>query len=353
MCSPCSSTDVARLLVADLRSRAPVWTLSDAGMARLRREAPPGWEIRVIAAHTDSDGDGGAAPGEEVRRAVADAEVYFGFGISPALFRAAKGVRWIHSAAAGVGSLLFPELVASGVIVTNSAGVHAVPIAEYVTGGVLYLLRGFDLAIARQRAATWDRDAFVGTGSPVREVRDCRALIIGTGGLGSAIAERLSALGCACTGVRRRPERGTPAGFRRVVGPLDWDVLLPETDIVVLAAPATPDTAGLLSAARLGRLPPRALVVNVARGALLDEEALAEGVRQGRLRGAVLDVFRQEPLPAASPLWGLPSVLLTPHVSGVSPQGFWGREMDLFTDNWRRYVAGEPLRNVVSRTDGY
>jgi len=128
---------------------------------------------------------------------------------------------------------------------------------------------------------------------------------------------------------------------------------LPRHDVVVLAAPLTPDTKDLLTAARLDLLPPSAIVVNVARGAMLDEVALCDRITAGRLRGAVLDVFRDEPLASTSALWQVHQVLLTPHVSPVSPGRFWPRQLDLFLDNWRRYLAGEPLRNVVDKHAGY
>ena len=286
-------------------------------------------------------------------REIADADAYVGFGMPRALFIAAPRLRWIHSAAAGVGSLLYPELSASDVILTNSAGVHAVPMAEHVLGGLLFLLRQFDIAIAQQRAGVWNRDPFVGAETRVRELGECRALIIGAGGIGTEIARRLSALGARCTGIRRRPERGVPEGFETVFGIDSLDSLLPSADILVIAAPATGATRGLVTAERLDHLPQGALVVNVARGTLLDERALADRLRAGRLGGAVLDVFEREPLPSDSELWKVPRLLLTPHVSATSPRGYWPRELELFIDNWARFAAGRPLRNVVDTSAGY
>lgn len=342
-----------RVLVLDLMATSKNWSLTDDGVAEVRRAAPAGWEVRVVRAPTSSDGDGAAGPSAEALAAVADAEVYFGFGISRPLFNAARRLRWVHSAAAGVGAALFPEMRASDIALTNSARVHAVPIAEYVVGGVLYLLRGFDIAVDQQRAGQWDKGPFVAEESPLRELGECRALIVGAGGLGSETAKRMSAFGTRCVGVRRRPERGIPPGFERVVGPGALDDELPATDIVVLAAPATPSTVGLLTAARLAALPRGAVVVNVARGTLLDEAALIERIRTGALRGAVLDVFRDEPLAPDSPLWQLRSVLVTPHVSPVSPRGYWRREMALFLDNWARYREGRALVNLVDKDAGY
>jgi len=340
-------------LVVDLRSTSPAWSLTDHAAVAIRSAAPPGWTTYFVDAQTVSDGDGNASPSAEVMREIADADAYLGFGMPRALFIAAPRLRWIHSAAAGVGSLLYPELLASDVVLTNSAGVHAVPMAEHVLGGILFLFRQFDVAVAQQRDGLWDRDPFVGRDTRIRELGDARAVIVGAGGIGSEIARRLSALGVRCTGIRRRPELGVPTGFSRVAGIDALDSELRNADILIVAAPATGATRGLVTAERLDHLPPGAIVVNVARGSLLDERALAERLRNGRLGGAVLDVFEREPLPADSDLWSVPRLLLTPHVSATSPHGYWRRQLELFTDNWVRFASGRPMRNVVDKFAGY
>lgn len=343
----------SRLLVADLAARSKNWALNADGERLIVDSAPPGWQVHVVRALTSSDGDGPRDPSPESMDAIRDAEVYFGFGIPRPLFLEARKLRWVHSAAAGVGNALFPEMVASDVLLTNSAGVHAVPIAEYVVAGVLHFFRGLDVAAEQQREGRWDKRFFVADHTPVREVDGARVLIIGAGGIGGQVALRLAALGAKCIGVRRHPDRGTPPGFERVVGPDAVDRELPEADVVVLAAPLTQESAGLMTAERLKVLNPGTILVNVARGALVDEEALAKMLREGTLRGAVLDVFREEPLAPGSPLWQLRSALLTPHISPVSPGRFWPRALELFCDNWRRYDRGEPLRNLVDKRAGY
>jgi phosphoglycerate dehydrogenase-like enzyme len=309
--------------------------------------------VDVVRAPTSSDGDGPQGASDEALGVIREAEAYFGFGITADLLAAAPKLRWVHSAAAGVGNVLKSGIAGTDVALTNAAGVHSIPMAEFVVGGVLHFLRGFDVAIDQQRRREWSKAFFVADDSPLRELGDCRVLIVGTGGIGGETATRLSCLGATCIGVRRRPELGAPQGFRAVVGTDRLDEELSNADVLVLAAPLTGQTAHLIGRERLERLPRNAIVVNVARGALMDEEAVADLLEEGRLRGAVLDVFTEEPLPSDSRLWSLRSALVVPHVSPVSPGRFWPRSLDLFLDNWHRYSNGQPLRNLVDKHEGY
>ena len=352
----------ARRLVVDLNATARRWALPADAERRLREGAPAGWTVEVMQTPTRSDGDGGAVPPVAVLEAVAMAEVYFGFGAPPALLEAAPRLRWVQSAAAGVRSVLSPTLrarVARGeLVLTNAAGVMAAPMAEHVVGGVLHFLRGFDVAARLQRERVWDRNPWVapepgGADAAPRELAECRVVIVGVRGVGGAVAERLTALGARCIGVRRQATGAVPPGFAEVVGAERLDETLGGADVLVLAAPSTAATDRLLDARRLRLLPAGAIVVNVGRGTLLDELALAGALEAGRLRGAVLDVTAEEPLDVASPLWGMPTVLLTPHVSATSPGRFWDRMLALFVDNWERWVRGAPLRNVVDVDAGY
>ena len=349
------------VLVCDLNASARAWALPPEAADRLRAATPDDWELRLLTGPTTSDGDGGRAPSDEAMAAVADAEVYFGFGLHPALLAGAPRLRWVQSAAAGVRSLLSPMLIERGIALTNAAGVMAIPMAEYVLGGLLHFLRGFDVALAQQRQGRWDRAPWVSAGegaSPAafrgpRELRDCTVLIVGVRGIGAAVAERCTALGATCVGVRRRAQVEAPPGFARVIGVDGLDAALAAADVVVLAAPSTPETERLLDARRIGLLRPSAIVVNVGRGALVDEPALTAALSGDRLRAAVLDVMEVEPLPPAHALWTLPNVLLTPHVSATSAAGFWPRMLDVFLDNWARWQRGAPLRNVVDPAAGY
>ena len=345
------STD--RLLVVDLAARSQNWALTPDGERTIADAKPPGWRIHFVRELTSSDGDGPPDGSKETQEWIRGAEVYFGFGIPRALFQRAETLRWVHSAAAGVATALYPEMRDSDVLLSNSAGVHAVPIAEYVVAGVLHFFRGLDVSVAQQRLATWDKSFFIALDSPVREVGGARVLVIGAGGIGTAVATRFTALGGHCVGIRRQPEKGAPPGFARVVGPAELDAELPHADVVVLTAPATADSIGLMTAERLNQMKRGSILVNVARGALVDQVALGKVLRDGHLRGAVLDVFEKEPLASDSPLWQLRNALLSPHISPVSPGRFWPRALDIFCDNWGRYIRGEPLRNLVDKRAGY
>jgi phosphoglycerate dehydrogenase-like enzyme len=198
-----------------------------------------------------------------------------------------------------------------------------------------------------------------------RELRDVTVGIVGLGSIGRAVGALATAFGCRVIATRRRPEAGVEATegagdepflgtimLDRVLPPERLGELLAESDFVVLAAPLTADTAGLIGEVAIAQMKPGAWVINVARGELVDEHALVRALRAGRIGGAVLDTFREEPLPAASPLYDFPNVILTPHTSWSSTRVL-DRSVGLFCDNLRRYAAGEPLVNVVDPTAGY
>ena len=327
-------------VVLDLADRRPIWTVPDWAVDRVRDALPAGWELTRIQAPADGSGDGGRGPVPEVLEAVRGARVYLGYGVPPEILEAGAGtLEWVHSGAAGVGSSLHDAMRRSSVLFTNSAGIHGPPMAETVLGMILHFMRGFDFALAAQGDGRWDQAPFLAADTPVTELAGSTVGILGYGGIGREVGGRVEALGAHVLKLRR--SGGDPL-----------ERILAESHVVVVSVPDTPDTRGLLTRDRLRSLRPGAILVNVSRGRIVDEDALVECLREGRIRGAGLDVFQKEPLSPDSPLWSLPNVFLTPHVSAVS-RGFWRRETELIVENFSRFLEGRPLRNLVDREAGY
>ncbi len=350
--------------VLDMNDRRAAWAMPSWVPGRVGEAFSAGWDLVVVEEETDGSGDGAGRLSTGVLDAVRSAEVYFGFGIPEALLEVGPHLRWVHSGAAGVGGSLTARMKESPVILTNSAGVHAPPIAETVIGMILYFLRGMDFAVQGQRSGAWSAEAYFARGA-VRELAECTVGIVGYGGIGREVARRAAALGARVIACKRTPPDAGAGDLEAVAGagrlgdrievgsgPGALDAVLRGGDAVVLCAPDTSETRGLLDEHALGRLKEGAILVNVARGSLVDERALEDALRSGRIRGAALDVFAQEPLPEGHPFWALPNVLVTPHVSAVT-SGFWARETDLIAENVRRYLAGERLLNTVDKAAGY
>jgi phosphoglycerate dehydrogenase-like enzyme len=235
-------------------------------------------------------------------------------------------------------------VIARDITLTNSAGVHAIPISEFVLGFMLAHAKQMGAYRAAQSEARWAE------GMKLRELYDSTLLIMGIGGIGQAIAERAAAFGMRIYGSRRTP-RPMP-GVAQVVGGDGWRELLPKADFLVVAAPLTAETRGMIDAAAFAAMRPTAYLINIARGAVLDEPALIAALRDGQISGAALDTFEQEPLPAESPLWGLPNVTITPHATANSPR-MRERQIALFFENLSRFRSGQPLLNIVDKSIGY
>jgi len=255
-------------------------------------------------------------------------------------------LRWIHSASAGVDRIATPALRGRGLTVTNARGVFSRPIAEYVVMMSLAVARRLPTLLELQRERTWQ---------PLRgrELAELTVGIIGFGSIGLEVARLLEPFGCRVLATRRHPERGSGAAPNVELRPLDGlhDVLR-ESDVVVVAAPLTEDTAGLIGAEELAQMREDAWLINIARGRLIDEVALRRALEHGWIGGAVLDVFTEEPLSPDSPLYRTPHLVITPHTSWASDRVI-ERSVDLFVDNLRRHRAGEPLRNLVDLEAGY
>lgn len=325
------------ILVA-IYSPFAAWCIPEAQVERLRGEFPEHTFVRA-----DSDA-------ETIQR-IPGADVAFGARLTPEHLAAARRLRWIHSPAAGVGNMLFPEMVAASVEMTNSRGTSSGTIAEHVMAVTLALLRDLPLAWRRQAARTWAQDEF-DAGASIRSLREARVLIVGLGSIGGEAARLAAAFGAYVVGIRRRAEGQPPAGVAAVVTPARLHHELALADVVVVAAPHTPATVHLIGARELAMMKDDAVLVNVSRGHLIDEAALVRALETGRLRGAALDVFEHEPLASDSPLWAREDVLVTPHVSGFHAE-YWRDAVALFADNLRRFAAGQPLTNPVDKKAGY
>lgn len=336
--------------MVDLAASRAVWRIPPHCVEQIRA-ALPGWDVVQVDAPANSDGDGGGGSPATIA-AAQGAEVYLGYGLPGGVVEASRGtLKWVHTATAGVSPAL-AVLKGSGVTVTNSAGIHAEPMADWVLAAVLHFARGFDHAVRAQSQSRWTKDAFTDGSTRFPELRDLRLGIFGLGGIGEAVAKRGLAVGMQVMGIRRRPGQGGPTGVEVVGGPEALGTLALGSDILAITVPRTPETAGTVDAGILEKLPRDAVVINVSRGGILDEDALLVGLESGHLRGAALDVFATEPLPPEHPLWRHPRVLITPHVSAVTAR-FWDREMALILDNVRRYLGGQRLVNVVDLEAGY
>ncbi|RRR70525.1 MAG: D-2-hydroxyacid dehydrogenase [Candidatus Viridilinea halotolerans] len=257
----------------------------------------------------------------------------------------AQQLRWVHTPSAGVDHLLVPLVFERDLMLTNSAGVHAIPMAEFVMGLLLARVKRLPDYYAAQTERRWIGEL------GLSELYGATMLILGLGGIGQALAERASAFGMRVWGSRRRNSSTTP-GVERVVTGDAWRTLLPDIDYLVVTAPLTAETRGMVDAAAFAAMPSTAYLVNVARGPLVDEAAMIAALRSGQLAGAALDTFDQEPLPPEHPLWQLPQVTITPHATAHSPR-MHARQVTLFLENLARFRNGQPLLNVVDKSAGY
>ncbi len=278
-----------------------------------------------------------------------DAEVYFSwFYLKPTTLHrvldAAPLLRWHHAPNAGVNHILTPKYLERDLILTNGAGVHGIPIAEFVITYLLAYSKQLPSLYQLQNEHNWQR------GLPIQELFEKTLLIIGAGGIGQEIAVRAKAFGMRIFGSSRHPK--PLPNFDKVVGVNEWKKLLPQSEFVVIATPLTPETKGMIDVETLRLFRPDSYLINIARGAIVDESALTNALRENWIAGAALDTVFTEPLPAESPLWTLPNVFITPHCSGNSPR-VKERTLALFLDNLTRYRQGKSLRNVVDKNAGY
>jgi len=308
--------------------------VTDADLARIREAAGPGADVVVTSprvAHEHAE----------------DAQVILGF-VPPPLFQAAPKLRWVHAIASGVDAFLYPEFATSNVVLTSEKGLVGEHLADHAFGLLLMLTRQLATALKLGPDA-WNH-------RPEMRRREVELTgmtmgIVGFGGTGRAMARRAAAFGMRCIAVDRDPVANSPE-VATVGSSSDFPALLRESDVVAVCVPLTKETNRMFDAAAFALMKPSAILVNVTRGEVMDEQALVDALEQGRLGGAALDVAPREPLPADSPLWRFPNVVMTPHTAGAS-QYRAARNIDRFVTNLLRLRAGSPLEGIIDKSLGY
>ncbi|HEY2380430.1 MAG TPA: D-2-hydroxyacid dehydrogenase [Terriglobia bacterium] len=314
------------------------WRVPESQIRRLRERFP---EFTFTHALTDND----------AAEAIQTADVALASRLSAAMVERAPRLRWVHSTAAAVGILPLQELAARRIAVSNSRGIQAAPIAEHVMGGLLLLSRRFNLMLEAQRERRWIQNELSSAAWPW-SLKGRKMTILGFGTIGQEVARRAHAFGMSVTGIRRRLDQPVPPFVDRIVSGKQLDEALRGSDVLVISAPFIRETDRMIRAEHLALMNPGAILINVARAKIVDESAMMTALQSGRLGGAVLDVFEREPLDAASPLWDLPNVIVSPHSSGLRPD-HWDEVIALFSENLLRFQRGEPLVNEVDCNAGY
>jgi len=309
-----------------------------AAAQQLQAEFP---DIKVALARTS----------EQRRVELADADVLFAVRFSPEDFKIAKQLKWLHLSSAGATHVLFPEMVESNIIVTNSRGLYGIPIAEHVIGVMIILARKLHEAYRFQLEGKWPRQEMFDRYPSFSELYGRTAGVIGLGDIGLAVAERAKALGMRVTATKRHVG-ALPACVDELLGTEGLPRLLQTSDFVVIAAPLTPETKGLIGERELRLMKPTAYIFNVGRGAIIQEAVLIRALKEGWIAGAGLDVTEVEPLPLDSELLRLPNVFLTPHYSGLRSH-YWEHAVALFKPSLAKFLRGEPPDNLVDKHSGY
>ena len=333
---PAPSAEARKLLIL-IHHPFPLWTAPAWLGERIHREFP---QIEVDQRNNY----------DEIEKHLRDTEILLGWSLRGDQFLAAKKLRWIHSTAAAVHLLMSPELRASDVVVTNARSVHGPVVAEHTLALIFALAKRLPAAVRFQQQRVWAQEAISGQHPRPRELSGSTLGLVGYGAIGSGVARSATALGMRVLVVREHPQKAT--GSERPFGFEQLDEVISQSDFLVLAAPVTEKTRHLINAERLNRMKPEAYLINVSRGALIDEAALAQALRERRIGGAALDVFDHEPLPADSPLWELDNVLVTPHTAATTDK-LWERHYALIEENLRRYLSGQPLLGLVDKQSGY
>jgi len=288
---------------------------------------------------------------DELPKELPDTDIFVGYSLRAEQLKDAKKLKWIHSTAAGVAQLMYPELRDSGILVTNPSGIFSVPMAEHTMGLLLALARNFPDSVRQQGHAHWSQQDLWDKPQHLTEINEKVLLIVGYGSIGREVAKRARAFDMRVWGVTRSGE-GDRTHAEKIFLAAKLHEALPEADYVLIAAPETAETRHLMGTAEISKMKRGARLINVGRGSLLDEAALVRALESGALGGAALDVAKLEPLPAESPLWKAPNLLITPHTSGVSDR-LWDRQAEVLIELLKRWFEGTELFNRVDFVRGY
>ncbi len=280
-----------------------------------------------------------------------DTDIFVGYSLRAEQLKAASKLKWIHSTAAGVAQLMYLELRDSGILVTNPSGIFSVPMAEHTMGLLLALARNFPDSVRHQDHAHWSQQELWDKPQHLTEINGKVLLIVGYGSIGREVAKRARAFEMRVWGVTRSGE-GDRTHAEKIFAAAKLREALPEADYVLIAAPETAETRHLMGATEIAKMKRGARLINVGRGSLLDEAALLRALESGALGGAAIDVAKLEPLPAESPLWKAPNLLITPHTSGVSDR-LWDRQAGVLLELLERWFDGRELFNRVDFARGY
>lgn len=287
----------------------------------------------------------GKKPGQTIEDLIMETDVLYGFpGFSMNAIVRSPNLKLIHVASTGVDTLLTPEFLDSKVALTNSKGVHAAPVAEHAIALMFGVSYGFRIAAAHQDARLWSPN-------PIVRLYGKTAGLLGLGAIGLEIAKRCKALDMRVIGLKRTHGDGIP-NVDQVMTPEELPRLLSETDVLMCSLPLTSETRGFLSLKEMSMMKPSGIIVNVGRGAVIDESDLVKALTQETIAGAGLDVFETEPLPANSPLWRMDNVVITPHTAGPAPENK-RKSLDILVENLQRMKKGEPFVNLVDKKLGY
>jgi D-2-hydroxyacid dehydrogenase (NADP+) len=280
-----------------------------------------------------------------------ETDIFVGYSLRAEQLKDARKLKWIHSTAAGVAQLMYPELRDSGIVVTNPSGIFSVPMAEHTMGLLLALTRNFPDSVRQQDAARWTQQELWDKPQHLNELNGQVLLIVGYGSIGREVAKRAAAFEMRVWGLTRSGN-GELGNAEKILAAKQLYEALPEADYVLIAAPETAETKHLIGAPQIAKMKRGARLINVARGSLLDEAALIKALESGALGGAALDVAETEPLPAESPLWRAPNLMITPHTSGVSDR-LWDRQSTILVELLERWFDGRELFNLVDFARGY